>query len=228
MPGVSLPTAGPGSSDWGRTPDVAGRSTDPREGAEDAHAEAEHIGQESPGSPTSEPPITEAPTTDSIPSEPPTSEAPTTEATLDGSAPADPVPAARGLPGAWVALAATGIVIVTAAVEVMATGDLATWAGLALMTVAILSALVTRRGDLVLPVIMPPLAFLAATLVAGQALVESGSDPWWVRCALMVFEVLGRNAVWVVLATACALVICVVRWTVARLAVRRQRGAALT
>jgi hypothetical protein len=48
---------------------------------------------------------------------------------------------------------------------------------------------------------MPPLAFLAATLVAGQALVEEDGGSWRTRQVVMIAETLGENAVWVVAAT---------------------------
>lgn len=251
MRGVSLPAAGPGPSDWGALPPAATRAA-ARQTA--AFAQSEPPGEahpvESPAPPATLPEpagkpevMSSAPNPTVTPRTPDltstsasvatgasaSDHAPTASGRQEAATPAAhvlPGPSPRGLPGGRVCLVATIVVVATATVEVIVTGEIAWWAGAALVAVSVVSGLVTRRGDLVLPVMMPPLAFLVATLVAGQALVESGAEPWWTRCALMVFDVLGQNAVWVVAATASALLVCVVRWTAARVAARHRRTAA--
>ena len=59
----------------------------------------------------------------------------------------------------------------------------------------------TRAGDRSLPAMMPPLAFLAAVLIAGQLLVPETGGSLRTREAVMIVQTLGPNAVWVVAAT---------------------------
>ncbi len=95
------------------------------------------------------------------------------------------------------------------------------WTGGTLIVVAVLAASVTRPGDRSLPAMMPPLAFVAAALVGGQLLVTTGNEAWWARQAAMLLDVLGSNAVLVVVATALAVVIALVRHLVDRARGRR-------
>lgn len=75
------------------------------------------------------------------------------------------------------------------------------WTGVTLVAVSIIAPLMTRTGDRSLPAMMPPLAFLAAVLIAGQLLVpETGGSPR-TREAVMIVQTLGPNAMWVVAAT---------------------------
>jgi hypothetical protein len=129
----------------------------------------------------------------------------------------------RGLPGARVVAVATLAVILSAVGEVLVTDTIGRWTGITLVLVSVVAALVTRAGDRSLPAMMPPLAFLAAVLVAGQALVSSGSEPLWVREALMLVEVLGANAAWVVGATVLSVSITTIRHLVDRSRERRSR-----
>jgi hypothetical protein len=125
-------------------------------------------------------------------------------------------PRRRGLPGGRVVTVATLLVVAAAAAEVALTESIGLWTDATLVTVSILAALVTRAGDRSLPAMMPPLAFLAAALVAGQPLVASTGGSAWTRQGLMLFEVLGAHAIWVVGATAAATVIALVRHLAAR------------
>ena len=118
---------------------------------------------------------------------------------------------ARGLPGGRVVAGATVVVVVVAGIEVLVTDRIGAWTGGTLVAVSVIAALVTRAGDRSLPAMMPPLAFLAAALVAGQALVVHDQQEWWVRQGAMLVDVLGVNAVWVVVATALAVLIGLVR-----------------
>lgn len=136
-------------------------------------------------------------------------------------APPQPVPPTRGIPGGRVVAVATLTVIVAAIGEVLVTGTIGLWTGITLIVVAVIASLVTRAGDRSLPAMMPPLAFLAAALVAGQALLPSGSAPLRTKQALMLFDVLGANAPWVVAATVLSVGISAVRHLVDR---PRRRG----
>jgi hypothetical protein len=110
-----------------------------------------------------------------------------------------------------VVFAATLAVVGVALVEAALTAQIGRWTGLTLLLVAVAAALLTRAGDRSLPAMMPPLAFLAAALVGGQLLLPEGSGPWWTREGLMLLEVLGGNAPWVVAATGLAVLITGIR-----------------
>jgi hypothetical protein len=128
-----------------------------------------------------------------------------------------PAPRARrGLPGAQVVTLATLAVVLVAVVEVLTTEGVGRWTGVTLIAVSVVASLVTRAGDRSLPAMMPPLAFLAAAMVAGQALVPSQPGSIWVRESLMLLDVLGSNAAWVVVATILSVVICTTRHVVDR------------
>lgn len=122
----------------------------------------------------------------------------------------------RGLPGGRVVTVATLVVIAVAIVEVLERDTIAAWTGVALVTVAVIAALVTRAGDRSLPAMMPPLAFLAAALVAGQVLLVDESGSLRRREVLMLAEVLGSNATWVVAATALSTAIALTRHLIER------------
>lgn len=115
--------------------------------------------------------------------------------------------------------AATTIVVLAACAEVVRMDRIGLWTCVTLVVVSVIGALVTRAGDRSLPAMMPPLAFLAAALIAGQALVaDTGSMR--TKQAIMLLDVLGRNAAWVVAATALAVTIALIRHLIDR---RRQR-----
>ena len=127
----------------------------------------------------------------------------------------------RGLPGGRVVTVGTLTVIGAAVVEVLVTDTIGLWTGITLVVVSVVAALVTRAGDRSLPAMMPPLAFLAAALVAGQALLPTGNDALWTKEVLMLLDVLGPNAPWVVAATLLAVTISTVRHVVDRRRARR-------
>lgn len=117
----------------------------------------------------------------------------------------------RGFRGGRVVALATLVVIAVAAVEAALRDQIGLWTGVTLVVVAIIAPLVTRAGDRSLPAMMPPLAFLAAVLVAGQLLVPATGGSWRTREALMIVQTLGPNAVWVVAATILSTTIAAVR-----------------
>ena len=112
---------------------------------------------------------------------------------------------------AWSSVA-TLVVVGVAALEAAVRRDrIGLWTGLTLVVVAIIAPLVTRKGDRSLPAMMPPLAFLAAVLVAGQLLVPATGGSWRTREALMIVQTLGPNAIWVVAATILSTTIAAIR-----------------
>lgn len=106
-----------------------------------------------------------------------------------------------GLPGGRVVVVATLLVVTTAVIEVLLLDRIGAWTGAALVVVSVISPLATRAGDRSLPAMMPPLAFLAAVLIAGQQLLPEEPGSWRSREAVMVAQTLGSNAAWVVVAT---------------------------
>ena len=107
----------------------------------------------------------------------------------------------RGLLGGRVVIVATLVVVATAAIEVVLHERIGAWTGAALVVVSVTSPLVTRAGDRSLPAMMPPLAFFAAVLVAGQQLLPDEPGSWRKREVVMVAQTLGSNAAWIVAAT---------------------------
>lgn len=138
----------------------------------------------------------------------------------DASAP-DTTGRRRGFPGWLVVTIATAVVVGVAVAEVLLQDRIGTWTDIALVAVAAISPLVTRSGDRSLPAMMPPLAFLAAVLVAGQWLVDPGETSWQTRELLMIGLTLGSNAGWVVAATIVAVTLATIR----HLTDRHRRGS---
>lgn len=106
---------------------------------------------------------------------------------------------------------ATLVVIGVAVLEAALRDRIGLWTGVTLIVVAIVAPLVTRAGDRSLPAMMPPLAFLAAVLIAGQLLVPETGGSWRTREALMIVQTLGPNAIWVVAATILSTTIAAIR-----------------
>lgn len=123
-----------------------------------------------------------------------------------------------GRPGWLVVSLATLIVVGVAFAEALSQDRIGLWTGIALVAVACVAPLMTRAGDRSLPAMMPPLAFLAATLCAGQLLLDD-SGSWRTRQAVMIVETLGSNAPWVLAATALSVTVA----TIGHLVDRRRR-----
>ncbi len=82
--------------------------------------------------------------------------------------------------------------------------------GVVLLATTVYAALSVRTADRSAAIVVPPLAFLATTLVAGQlTLADSGS--FLVRESFMIFRTLAENAPWVLGATAIAAAIALLR-----------------
>lgn len=131
--------------------------------------------------------------------------------------------ASRRLPGGLVAVVATLVVIAVALIEVVERGQIGQWTGIALIAMSAIAVLITRPGDRSIPAMMPPLAFLAAVVIAGQPLVNDSIDDRWQRQAVMIGETLGENAAWVVAATATAVLLALI----GHLLTRRSRRQAV-
>jgi hypothetical protein len=116
-----------------------------------------------------------------------------------------------GWSGALVVTVATLSVIAVAVVEVLVEQRIGLWTTATLVAVSVVAPLVTRSGDRSLPAMMPPLAFFAAVLIAGQALLPEEGGSLRQREALMLLDVLGSNAPWVVAATLLSTTIAAIR-----------------
>lgn len=129
-------------------------------------------------------------------------------------APESVAPAAgtRGLTGTGVWVVVVGVTVLVGFADALLnrSAGLGWITGAALVASTLYAALTVRPADLWLAVIVPPLAFLAATLTAGQ-LTLPGGQGLLVREGLMIFTTLSNNAPWIIGATALALVIVLVR-----------------
>ncbi len=82
--------------------------------------------------------------------------------------------------------------------------------GIALLVSSVYCALLVRPADIWAAAIIPPLAFLAATLTAGQLTLDSAGS-FIVREGYMILKTLAQNAPWIVGTTLICLVIVIVR-----------------
>lgn len=82
--------------------------------------------------------------------------------------------------------------------------------GIALLVSSVYCALLVRPADIWAAAIIPPLAFLAATLTAGQLTLDSAGS-LVVREGYMILKTLAQNAPWIVGTTLICLVIVIVR-----------------
>ncbi len=117
------------------------------------------------------------------------------------------------------------VIVAMAMFEVLERDRIGLWTGVTLIAVSAVAVLITRPGDRSLPAMMPPLAFVAAVAVAGQQLVNPAIDDPRQRQAVMLVETLGENAVWVVTATAVAVVLALIGHLVTRRSRNREARA---
>jgi hypothetical protein len=143
---------------------------------------------------------------------------------VEPSLPGGRAVAGTGLPGGTAVAVATLGVVAVAVLDTQRFGRIGELTGIALALVSLVAALVTRPGDRSLPAMMPPLAFLAAILVAGQLVLPSHAGGPWRAEALLVVDSLGSNAAWVIGATAAATAVAIVRHLVDIRAARRAAG----
>lgn len=124
---------------------------------------------------------------------------------------AQPGHRARGITGGAVYLIVIGVTLLVAFANVLIAGGAIGWlTGLALVISSVYAALTVRREDDTVAIIVPPVAFLVAALTAGQLLIGSAEGSLLNR-AVIAFFVLADNWVWIIGATAAALVIVLVR-----------------
>jgi len=82
--------------------------------------------------------------------------------------------------------------------------------GLALLVSSVYCAVLVRPSDIWAAVVVPPLAFLAAALTAGQLTLDSAGS-FVVREGYMLLKTMAQNAPWIIGTTAVCLVIVLVR-----------------
>lgn len=100
--------------------------------------------------------------------------------------------------------------VLAAFVEALLRHSIGSLTGVVLVILTIFCAVRLRREDIWAAVIMPPLAFLAAIVTAGQ-LTMNRSGSFLSRQALNIVTVLALNAPWILGATAIGLVIVLIR-----------------
>ena len=103
-----------------------------------------------------------------------------------------------------------GVTVAAAFLDAVLRHGIGAITGVALVLSSAAAALTLRRSDIWAAVVMPPLAFLAALLTAGQLTVSS-SGSLLSRQALNIVTGLSLNAPWLIAATVIALVIVLVR-----------------
>ncbi len=118
---------------------------------------------------------------------------------------------ARGITGGAVYLIVIGVTLLVAFANVLIADGTVGWpTGVALVISSVYAALTVRREDDVVAIIVPPVAFLVAALTAGQLFIGSAEGSLLNR-AVVAFFTLADNWVWIIGATAAALVIVLVR-----------------
>ena len=118
---------------------------------------------------------------------------------------------ARAITGGAVYLIVIGVTVLVAfANALLSDGDLGWPTGLALLISSVYAALTVRREDDTVAMIVPPIAFLVASLTAGQLFLGSAEGSL-VNRAVVVFFSLADNWIWIIGATVAALVIVLVR-----------------
>jgi hypothetical protein len=118
---------------------------------------------------------------------------------------------ARGVTGGAVYLIVIGVTVLVAFANVLIADGKVGWpTGLALVISSVYAALTVRREDDSVAIIVPPVAFLIAALTAGQLSIGSAADTLLNR-AVVAFFTLADNWIWIIGATAAALVIVLVR-----------------
>ncbi len=139
-------------------------------------------------------------------------------AAIEAARPAPP-PAAAAAPakGGSVGLTYSGVMVVVIAatvlvafLEAVVRKEIGWLTGVALLVSTVYAAVFVRRADIWAAVVAPPLAFLVATLTAGQ-LTLGATGSLLEREGFMVFKSLAVNAPWILASTVVALVIVLVR-----------------
>jgi hypothetical protein len=116
----------------------------------------------------------------------------------------------RGLTYSGVAVVVISVTVLVAFADALINDRLGILTGVALAASSIYAAVAVRRADIWAAVVMPPLAFLVATLTAGQLTLDA-SGSLLLREAYMLFRTLAVNAPWILGTTLVCLVIVLVR-----------------
>ena len=117
----------------------------------------------------------------------------------------------RHITGGAVYIIVIGVTLLVGfANALLSSGDIGWPTGLALLASSVYAALVVRREDDTVAMIVPPIAFLVVALTAGQLFLGSAEGTILNR-AVVVFFTLADNWVWVIGATVAALAIVLVR-----------------
>ncbi|HEY7857094.1 MAG TPA: DUF6542 domain-containing protein [Candidatus Nanopelagicales bacterium] len=145
----------------------------------------------------------------SVLSEPAASASAPVEAAVPAARPAK-AQTGRGLTYLGVVAVVTVPTLLVGLVQAAMSHDIGWFTGLVLLVTSTYAALTVRRPDFAAAVVVPSLAFLVTTLVAGQFALESGGSRM-VRESYMIFRTLAVNAPWILASTAIAAVIVLVR-----------------
>jgi hypothetical protein len=115
-----------------------------------------------------------------------------------------------GLTYSGVVVIVTGVTVVVAFLEALLRHQIGWLTGLALLVSSIYCAVVVRRPDIWAAVVVPPIAFLVASLTAGQLTLDQNGS-LLIREGYGLFRNLAVNAPWILGTTAVCLVIVLVR-----------------
>lgn len=123
------------------------------------------------------------------------------------------VPAAKGTSGltyTGVAVVVVSATVIAGFLEAVLRHEIGAITGLALAASSIYAAVVVRRVDIWAAVVVPPLAFLAAALTAGQLTLDR-TGHLLIREGFSLFRALAVNAPWILGTTLVCLAIVLVR-----------------
>ena len=108
-----------------------------------------------------------------------------------------------GLGAVAVFILVTGFTVLIAFANAILTDSIGALTGIALVVVSAYAAATVSMRDRFWAVVTPPIAFLTATVTAGQ-LTTTDSGGFWVQQGLLIPFTLGQNVVWILVATAVA------------------------
>jgi hypothetical protein len=137
------------------------------------------------------------------------SPSPSVEAAVPAAQPVT-TQSARGLTYLGVVAVVGAPTLLVGLVQAAMSHEIGWFTGFVLLVTSTYAALTVRRPDFAAAVVIPSLAFLVTTLVAGQLALENGGSRM-VRESYMIFRTLAVNAPWILAATAIAAVIVLVR-----------------
>jgi hypothetical protein len=124
--------------------------------------------------------------------------------------PAKVAASGSGLTYSGVVVVVGGVTMLVAFAEALLRHEIGVLTGVALLASSVYAALVVRRADIWAAVVVPPLAFLAAALTAGQLTLDK-SGSLLIREGFSIFRTLATNAPWILGTTLVCLVIVLVR-----------------